>query len=292
MHTMAIVSRFDFAAARRALRHTASALLGMGLIAVAPHAAQALTIVLDFVPSTTTDQFNVVTNSESFAAWGFTGMDLAAIRSATLSEVSKDYLSYPSFATNASSPLPAGKELNINFTSSIGLNGPGNGDKEWYYVAIGNGGGSQSFLGQACMGCVRGSNGQSSVSNGTVVGSILSDNIAGLLSYAKDNTQRINLLAGTVAHEIGHSLFLDHPSAALANPGESSFSIMATGAAPTSMPNGERVKNRAFAYSEFQTLVQTVGLRDAVSPVPEPSTWLMLSFGLVGLGWARQRRQA
>jgi hypothetical protein len=58
------------------------------------------------------------------------------------------------------------------------------------------------------------------------------------------------------------------------------------------MPNIERTKDRAFAYSEFSTLVERVGLRD-VSPVPETSTTLMLALGLAVLGLRfRQTRQA
>ncbi len=266
----------------------AAASLALGLGVGAP--SQALTIVLDFVPSATTDLYGVGTLPESFASWGFSAASLANLREATLTAVNKDYLGYPSFGANALSPLPNGKELNINFTFSSGLTGPGNGDSEWYYVAIGDANPNQSFLGQACLGCVRGSSGTASVANGSIVGSILTDSISGLLSLATNDTQRLNLLAGTVAHEIGHTLNLPHPNAALANPGDSAFSIMATGAAPTSMPNIERTKDRAFAYTEFQTLINTVGLRN-VSPVPEPSTWLMMGLGL-GLLITRQRQKA
>lgn len=263
-----------------------AATMALGLAAVQP--AQALTIVLNFVPSATTDIFGVGTISESFASWGFTGLDLAGVRAATLTAVVKDYLKYPTFGSNALSPLPVGKELNINFSTSVGLTGPGNGDSEWYYMAIGDANPNQGFLGQACLGCVRNNAGVSGIANGSIFGSTLSDSISSLLGLATSDAQRINLLAGTVAHEIGHGLNLPHPTSALANPGESAYSIMATGAAPTSMPNVERAKDRAFAYSEFSKLIQTVGLRD-VSPVPEPSTWLMLALGLAALGLRRQR---
>jgi hypothetical protein len=72
--------------------------------------------VLNFVPAATTDIFRVGTWPESFAAWGFTTMDLFAIRTATLSAARNDHLRYPTVGTNASSLLPVGKELNIDFT--------------------------------------------------------------------------------------------------------------------------------------------------------------------------------
>jgi hypothetical protein len=246
----------------------------------APKPAQALTIVLDFVSASTTDQFGVGTLAESFASWGFNSLTLSGVRSAVLDAVNNDYLNYASVGANPSSPLPNGKQLNINFTTSTGLTGPGNGDTEWYYMAIGDANPNQGFLGQACLGCVRNSSGVSSVANGTIFGSTLTDSISSLLSLATTDAQRINLLAGTVAHEIGHSLTLVHPGSMLSNPGESSFSLMATGAAPTSMPNIERTKDRAFAYTEFSSLIQSVGLRN-VSPVPEPETYLMMLAGLL-----------
>ncbi len=277
-----------------ALRRTRTLALGAavaGGLALAAVPAQALTVVLNFVNVATTDRNNVGTLPETFASWGFTGLNLDAVRSATLAAVTNDYLGYPTFATNASSPLPAGKELNINFTWSNGLTGPGNGDTEWYYMAIGDANPNQSFLGQACLGCVRNASGVSTVANGTIFGSTLTDSLAGLLSVASRDRPRIDLLAGTVAHEIGHGLVLPHPNGQQANPGQSLWSVMATGASPSLMPSAERVKDRAFSYAEFALLVQSVGVRD-VTPIPEPASALLLALGLLAVTVMVRARRA
>jgi hypothetical protein len=262
--------------------------LASGLVIATPKPAQALTIVLDFVSAATTDQFGVGTLPETFSTWGFTGLSLPGVRAAVLDAVKADYLGFPTLGANPASPLPNGKELNINFVTSIGQTLPGNGDSEWYYMAIGDANPNQGFFGQACLGCVRSSSGVSSIANGTIFGSTLTDTISGLLSLATSDAQRINLLAGTVSHEIGHSLTLVHPPGPLPNPGASTYSLMSTGASPTLMPNSERVKDRAFAYTEFSSLIQSVGLRN-VTPVPETGTTLMLAMGLLVVGLRLQK---
>jgi hypothetical protein len=273
-----------------------TAALGAVLLAsvalTAPQPAQALTIVLNFVNASTTDRNGVSTLPETFATWGFTTLDLNGIRGALLEATQRDYLSYPTNDIDPLSPLPAGKELNINFSFSNGLTGPGNGDAEFYYMNIGDANPNVGFLGQACLGCVRNSLGNPTVAVGTIFGSTVTDTIRNLLPLASNDFERMMLLAGTSAHEIGHALTLVHPPGAQPNPGASIFSVMGTGASPTLMPSSERVKDRAFSYGEFAQLIQSVGLRD-VTPIPEPSTYLMLALGLVGLAWRTQtvRRQ-
>lgn len=268
---------------RSATASSAALALGLVVTAATPRPAQALTMMLNFTGAPATDIFSNSLVSESFASWGFTGLSLNDVRNATLAAVNNDFLNYPAFGAGTSSPpLPVGKQLNINFEWTTGLTAPTSGDTQYFYLNIGDAVPNVAYLGDACYGCVRSNGLFGTVANGSQVGSILTDSIAGLLALASTDNQRINLLAGTISHEIGHTLLLDHPGGALANPGASSFSLMATGASPTNMPNDQRVLDRAFAYSEFSTLITTVGLRD-VSPVPEPATYGLMALGLVAV---------
>ena len=265
---------------RRLRTLLATAAIATGFGAALPQHAAALTISLDFVTGPTTDVFAVGTTTATYGAYGFTGLSTAQIQISIYNAVVMDYLGFPDITANALSPLAAGKQLNLSFVTSSSAVAPGNGDPEYYHVAIGNSTAVQVFLGQACFTCVRtaGGVGPTGVSNGNIVGSILVDNIAGLASLATTDQQRINLLAGTVAHEIGHTLSLDHPLSATANPGASTFSLMATGASPTNMPNSDRILDRSFSYVEFSQLIGAVGVHDAQS-VPEPASALILAFG-------------
>lgn len=281
---MNLTRRMWSALGRRTRRALAIPALALGCAAL-PQTAQALTVMLNFTGTATTDMWGVTTESESFASWGFS-MSLAQLRTATLNAVIDDFHGFPSLGGDASSPLPVGKQLDIDFELSFGLTAPTSGDSEYYFVNIGNANPDNGFLGQACYGCVRG--GGWSVANGTQVGSVLTDTIANLLALATNDTERLNLLVGTLTHEIGHTLLLDHPTGTQANPGASIYSVMSTGAPPTSMPNNQRILDRDFSYTEFATLIQTVGLRDIpVQSVPEPSSWLLVA----AAAWAVARRR-
>jgi hypothetical protein len=287
-----------FAPDRAPKRRPPSAALGLALVlclSLGPaRTASALTIVLDFVTGPTTDIFGTGTTIADYAPYGFTGMNTAQIQAATLAAVTADYLAYPTVGMDASSPLPNGMELAIDFELASGTTPPVNGDSEYFYVAIGDNTTGDGFLGAACLACVRNAAGAGpnfGVAIGDIVGSILVDNIAGLAGLASTDTQRINLLAGTISHEIGHTLSLPHPPGAQANPGASAYSIMGTGASPTFMPNAERVKDRAFAYSEFDQIIDAVGLRDA-GAVPEPDMLGLFLLGAALLFMNRRKRMA
>lgn len=262
------------------------------MTAAACNPAQALTISLDFVTGATTDIAGVGTTAANYAPFGFTGLNTAQIQSSILAAVVMDYLGFPTVSGDPLSPLGAGKQLDIDFVLGNSTAAPANGDSEYYFVAIGTRASlGDTFLGQACIECVRTATGAgpNGTTSGKIVGSILVDNIASALAdLASTDLQRVNLLAETVAHEIGHSLSLVHPSGPAANPGASAYSIMGTGVSPTFMPNGERILDRAFSYPEMTQLAAAVGVRD----VPEPASWLLLGFGTVALLRVSRRRGA
>lgn len=278
---------------RHAVRRTVpAAALALGFLLATPRDADALTISLDFVSGTTIDLFGVATTPADYSGFGYTGLTTTQIQAGILTAVTHDYLGFPSMGVDAASPLPVGRELNINFVMASSATAPSNGDTEYYHVAIGTKIGAHDFLGQACLSCVRDEFGNGpgfGVTNGRIVGSILVDNIAALAALATTDAQRINLLAGTISHEIGHLLSLPHPGTALPNPGQSIFSLMATGASPPAMPNNQRVLDRDFAYTEFDQLIGAVGLRDT-SPVPEPATLTLLALGSLLIALRTGRR--
>jgi hypothetical protein len=271
----------------------AAVLLALAMTVGASRDAQALTIVLDFVMGPTMDVFGADTTTANLAAYGFTGLNDTQVREATLAAVMNDFLGYPTVGMNPSSPLANGQELDIDFALGFdNFTAPMNADPEYYYFAIGDAAGGETFLGQACLACIRtpvetGPNG--GAVTGMTLGSIMTNNIATLSGLATSDEQLINLLAGTIAHEIGHTLSLNH-AGVVANPGASAYTIMSTGAAPFSMPNSQRVLDRSFSYAEFDQLIEAVGVRDA-AVVPEPGTWLLCSAGLVLGLLARARRR-
>jgi hypothetical protein len=101
--------------------------LGVGLTVGAPRPGLTLTFELDFVSGPTTDIFGVGTTIANFTPYGF-GLNLTQIQQAALAAVDNDFLGYPTVGADANSPLPNGRQLNVNFEVTTGLTVPLNGD--------------------------------------------------------------------------------------------------------------------------------------------------------------------
>jgi hypothetical protein len=266
-----------------------SRILPFALLLAAAPGASALSFGLNFVSTTSSDIFGLTTSTADFSPFGFIGLTSNDIQTAVLNAVIADYLAYPTVVVDPLSPIGAGLTLSVNFYLTSNHAAPVSGDPQYYFINLGTDTGSTSALGQACLACVRTAAGLNpgSVTNGSIVGSVLLNNIGGLAGLASTNAQRINLIAGTTSHEIGHTVSLDHPSGPLSNPGASSYSIMASGTA-SGMPNAERILDRSFAYSEFAQLMLALGTAPDGTSIPEPSGFLLLGTGLVVL-WTRRR---
>lgn len=241
-----------------------------------------LTIMLDF-SSTVTDIFNEETGAFNATPYGFTTMNQAQVEQAILDRVVDHFLSYPTASVDASSPLPEGSILDIDFEIGSFNSAPASGNSEWYYLAIGTGlsgtyATNSSIYGAACLDCIRDSAGTANkfgLSLGAIVGSIFSDHIVGSAGLASNDAERINLIAGTVSHEIGHTLSLVHPGAKSANPGASQWGLM--GSVATSMPASQRVLDREFTYNNMSQLMGAIG----VTSVPEPASLLLFVIGIL-----------
>jgi len=268
-----------------ALRSLAPSLALVALLSLAGGPASALTVVLDFGAGD--DHAGDAMTAYDAAPFGFVGLDQAGSQAAVLAAVRDHYLGFPTAGADPFSPIPEGQELALDFV--IGTRGiaPANGDVDWYVFALGESAVGKTYLGEAYYQSIRGPD-YPSAPAGSLVGAVYTDRIATLAGLAADDAQRINLIAGTASHEIGHALGLLHPAGPAANPGASAWSVMATGAAPSNMPNGERVLAREFSYAEAATLVENIGLR----AVPLPAPALLMALGVAALTLAARPRAA
>lgn len=234
--------------------------------------ANALLIKLDFVTNPSVDYWGDVTTGFDVSQAGFAPTAFTTITENILKYIREDFYS------NAYGFIPNNQQLDIDFIIAQHGTDVSGIDANNQTIQIGSTS-TSSYFGQACLSCVS----NASVPSNTIFGSIFSNNIYnGLLAAAGgswDLIEATNAIAGTLSHEIGHSLGISHPSGPEANPGESPWGLVATGASPSNMPNSERLKNRAFSYATMELLVQNIGLRTIALPVPEPSSFFLMLAG-------------
>ncbi len=255
--------------------------------------AGALTIVIDFKdPGSTsyTSQYGGRVEEFDVTAFGFNEADRATVYDAIMTELRLDYHNIPTQESDPSSPIPAGHELDIDFIIGDVLSPPSNGDPEYYFAQVGDTvvAPSPTTLGQAGLSDVRASDGTHPffIFPSSILADVFTDNIQALNGTIGSNLLGSgNLVAtahainGTLSHEIGHLLSLEHLDAAGATTPTGLLPLMATG--PTGLAIADRVFDREFSYSAVHTaeggvvrnsVAQLVG---AVGTRPVASTCFM-----------------
>jgi len=189
--------------------------------------------------------------------------------------------------------IPSGQQLAIDFVQgTVGDGGAtANGDSNYYYLAVGNANNASEPLGEAFLNGAFGT-------PGNVIGAIYTDEIfSGVfnaLGTPGDLFQTTHVIEGTLAHEIGHTVGLEHCNFGGAVTPNGLDPLMASGA--TGLPNASRITDREFSTScvegggtqaTINLLVTNVGLEDAPQ-VPEPATILIFGIGLAGFRFLRR----
>lgn len=293
---------------------------GGGGVINPPPATPGLTFVIDFWEASQganfADPFGNTIAPFDVTGFGFAATDFNLVANSVRNAVDNAYHNIPTMGSDARSPIPDNMELDVDFVIGDLNQPPSNGATEWYTFVVGSTPTPGAPLGVAFLNSARNSSGSpSGRPNGAHIGSIYSDNINGLGALTPaDSDQSVldpsgaiwdmaggdfdlalqdaltsgnlgfttNALAGTIAHEIGHTLSLLH----LNNAGSVTPSgvppIMGTGA--IDLPNQARISPREFAYSgvnsqaggatqmQIQQLVNAIGLRSADMGLDLPGT--------------------
>ena len=222
--------------------------------------ANALTFVLDFnepEQGNTTDDLEITVGTFDVTQYGFTDSDFDTIATSILETVESHYLDIPTVSENSNSPIPDGRELDIDFEIGTIFTEPTNSDPDYYFVQIGDyisennpniDGISSGTLGIAASSGARDENGNAPFGNGLAVGSVFTDHISNLVDPNNPSlATTTNAIAGTLSHEIGHALSLEHVyKEGSVTPGNVP-PILGTGA--FDLPNIDRLGNRAFSFS-------------------------------------------
>ena len=235
--------------------------------------ANALTFVLDFNEpgqANTIDVFGSPNEVSTFDVTKFGFADTTAnfntITNSVLETVESHFYDIPTIAEDSRSPIPVGQQLDIDFQIGDIGNTASITDTEFYFVQIGEvipGSPNETSLGVAAGSAVRTSTGtanqfnisQTSINN-KAFGSIFTNNIDNLSRLSPSNALTsgnleftTNAIAGTLSHEIGHTLSLGHVHPTNFESFNNLTPLMGTGAAPYGMDNQERINDRAFSFS-------------------------------------------
>lgn len=247
-----------------------SSLVGTICLFSTAQSASALTFVLDFngtSQANTSDVFDIQVGDFDVTDYGFAASEFNTVTNAVLTEVKSHYQNIPDITENALSPFAAGKQLDINFVIGNLGTAPSNGDSEYYFMQIGDFaadprnvlGGSTGVLGLAAYEAARTNTGQSNQFGFTqtelknfAVGSIFSDrinNLGGVGTVLKTGNlaATVNAISGTLSHEIGHALSLEHLYKEQSVTPSGAPPIMGTGA--LDLPNSDRILDREFAFT-------------------------------------------
>jgi hypothetical protein len=233
--------------------------------------ANALTFVLDFNDANqenTSDIFGTEVTDFNVNSYGFAPTEFDLVTNSILDKVESHFYDIPTesnYFGATTSPIPDGQELDIDFEiGEINAFTPSDGDSDYYFVQIGSAVSNEvTSLGQAGLNTARSSNGTvNSFFQRRVVGSVFTDNIVNLRGLTPSNTLKTgnleattNAIAGTLSHEIGHTLSLNHVYKGQSETFGNVPPLLGTGA--LDLPNSDRINDRAFSFS-----AKTEGSRD------------------------------
>lgn len=251
--------------------------------------AKALTFVLDFNDPGQANTIDVFENPNEVStfdvtAYGFAASDFSLVTNSILKTVESHYYNIPTVGEDARSPIPDGKQLDIDFEiGNIGT--PPTSDTEYYFIQIGEfvSGSNGGSLGVAGGSAARTSKGVSNSFNlsqtaidNKAFGSVFTDNInnLGLSSPIPSDALKTgnleyttNAIAGTLSHEIGHTLSLLHINKTNVVTPNNLPPIMGTGA--IDLPNNDRVGDREFSFSGFNAQVADEEEPNILKPITD-----------------------